>query len=994
MLSCKYLALFFFFLLWSAEGINADANKGVVGFDGFDSDRNALKSVPPAFYDLYYENLNCVPSLYSTILTSFTMNATGEPLSDSVDASTSGGTVGYEKLPLLRRNENLLNPPLLERSKAFLTMSNVTLMPYGVLSARQSAYNAAILIPIDIKDAHELGLATAADSSVYSHVDEAKRANFSFGGEFKEMNRIPWWCQMSQSQSNVENISAARVASAAIDQLLKQARVPIFFVPSEAEGTSSTNDTSRSLSRKGKMSLYNFSLVLTTPESWNAFGMDKNLTAQDSGTKPLFFCVDCLQQAIRAYNALHHCEETSWSKEGKNVRRENTVPPFGCITSVFYRENDVWRCRPIPINDLFTVFSNSSSARSTFSMQPISLYAEKEWYRLWFSAQFNREKWKNWESNEASIFNIFSSHRIFPLFAIEYRPEDRYVVQVPPPASFPVPSNSPVSCFAWSTSSVGVWLPSGGWTLWGRLSGAGQSTSAHWKAKGRNEKEVQRTPHVVLLVPSTTLNGFGLAQPPNSSSALFRALHRVDDLQHSLNPPLFSVGGADSPVSGLVAALAIADGVRRYAQQIPSYEAILLDVFFLPAEWTGGVGSASLFEMIQSQRLKSRSAAKEEKTPATQNEGEGKDEKVFFSHSPLFFVPEDVATADMVIALDQLAMNSATAPLYFHVDGKVDKANNSVLREALSFLDSYENISTSKVLQASTVSLPSSPISRYLNYFPSSAAHAAVMTFSRYDERFINPHVFTTSDIPNDLTSAGAVAEAATVVLQLIFKNRTLAVDDVLVHRAWSCLSTGTFSACSHVLASVIDNCSSHLGSLGCIFNATREKEKGEVGFDSDGNEMYRPVLAAEEIEEEVPEVSLLRAASSFHSYLSFGERILRRWMEVVDLQVVPLPALPPELEVISLEANCWRWRGTSTAPPQASVWDRQSNYSGNFAQNKNENQDMVRHLSVYGNVFFSLSVGARITLVDPDSDVGWWMLLLSLSCCCLVLYFTWKLVL
>lgn len=992
--SCKFLVLLFFFLLWSAGGINAEANNDVVGFQGFDSDRNALKSVPSAFYDLYYENLNCVPSLYSTILTSFTMEDTGKSLNNSAGASTSGGTAVSGELPHFRSNENEVNPPRLKLRKVFHTMSNATLKRYGVLSARQSAYNAAILIPIDMKNAQELGLATAADLSANNHVEGARRDNSSFLGEHKEISSIPWWCQVSQNQRNVENISAATAASAAIYQLLRQARVPISFSLSEAGGTSSPNVTRRSLTRTEKISLYNFSLVLTTPESWNTFGMNKNIREQNNETKPLVFCADCLQKAIRAYNALHHCEEAPWGKDGKNRLKENTIPPFGCITSVFYRENDVWRCQPIPVNDLFSVFFNSSSTPSTFSMQPISLSAEKEWYRLWFSAQFNLEKWKDWESSDAFFFNIFSSHRMFPLFAIEYRPVDRYAVQVPPPASFPVSSDTPVSCFAWSTPSVGVWLPAGGWTLWGRLSEAGQSTSTYRKAKGRSEKKGQKTPHIVLLVPSTTLDGFGLVQPPNSSSTVFHALHRVEDLQHSLNQSLFSVGGADSPISGLVAALAIADGVRRYAQRIPAYEAVLLDVFFLPAEWTGGVGSASLFEIIQSQRKKSRFAEKEEKPSATQNVEEVTDEeKTSFSDSSFFSVPEEVATADMVFALDQLAMNSATAPLYFHVDAKVDKGNNSVLQEALDFLSSYENHSTMKVLPASTVSLSSSPISRYLKYFPNSAAHAAVMTFSRYDALFVNPHVFTPSDLPNDLVSVNAVAEAATVVLQLIFKNTTLAVDGDLVHRAWSCLSKGTFSACSHVLASVINDCSSNLGSQGCIFNATREKRKSQIDFDSEGNEIYRTFLVAEEIEEDVPDVSLLRAANSFHSYLSFGERILRRWMEVVDLQVVPLPALPPELEVISLEASCWRWKGTSTAPPQTFEWNQELNYSGNFAANKNENQDMIRHLSVYGNVFFSLSAGARITLVDPDSDVGWWMLLFSLSCCCLVLYFTWKLV-
>lgn len=980
-------------------------------FEGYDSDRNALKSISPAFYDLYYDNLYPIPSLYPTILSSLSMAVTGSSPATSSAETDKGESTAIRDSG--RYASNGQNPDKNRNGKGNTTMMkfgkfyNATLKPYGVLSARQSAYNAAILIPIDAESAQELGLATLRRNLREEKNPTRPAGNMpSRGNKSNEGNHIPWWCETSQTSHDEIHSggysSSLRAAATAIYQLLERSMIPHFFLPSPSWNTSlEDGDTQTPSGTESSGTLYNFSLVLLSHEVWNTSTVhDSNQDVNEMNlTGSLFFCVDCLRRAVSAYNALRNCNNP---EGGEGKERESNLRssfPYWCITSIFFRENTVGWCRHLPINDLFSVFFNSSEARSTFAMQPISLSAVKDWYRLWFSAKFNQQKWKNWNRGGSAISNILSGERVFPLFAIEYRPADRYVAQVSPPASMPFASTMPTSCFAWSTATVGVWLPSGGWTLWGRFVAAGPSATSGKGSQGNVvKKEDKDVHHVVLLVPSTTLDGFGMTQETNVSSSTFSNLRYSEGESGAENESFFSLGGADSPISGLVAALAIADSVRRLTLHALLTETILLDIFFLPAEWTGGVGSASLFQMIR-EKEESMLDKNNRKSGTSQKVG-GRPEMVATaaenssSDSPLFSVPVEVASADVVIALDQLAMSDGETPIFYHRNKKTNTENNTVLHEALDFLSHYNDQSITRVQEASTVDLPFSPISRYFDYFPRHAADsAAVLAFSRYDASFPNPHVFTPSDRPSDLVDAQGVAEAANVVLRLITKNMTHVVDNDFVHDAWSCLTKSTFSACSRMVDSTFPSCFLNSSTPDCSSGQPTEMNRGQEYFESEEIKLVRSASSVKRENEELLKASRLKSSNTFHPYLSSGEQILRKWMEAVGLEVVLLPALPPELEVTSPEAYCWRWNRKLHEIGSTTGFDKSLQRIKSNATSQGS-ELIVQGLSVFGSVIFSLSGGARVALVDPDPDVGWWMILISLVCCSLVLYFTWSIVL
>lgn len=1002
----KFFLLTFFVLTLLQRKTNFAVAGKPLPFEGFESDRNALKTVPPAYYDLYYDNLYHVPSLYSTILTSFKIGVSGDPRTIASATKIQDSTTLHGSGPSLCEGTNVEEHLYGKKDKKIYDkILNATLHPYGLLSAGQSTYNVAIFVPVEMERAQELGLATDTETALQKNVKETTRSKSSLNNSSMNEGSLPFWCETPQilhDERKEGKFSASLVAAAEVmHQLLERAEVPYFFFPADPVNISSSNNNSMETlrKRKGKL-LYNLSLVLSPQEGWNSSLMPENNEGGNnlSSDSSVFFCVDCFRRAVSAYNTIHKCNEVEKRETGKSEGSSGAPLPYGCITSVFFRENNVGRCQSLPIHDLFSAFFNSSEARSTFSMQPISVSGEEEWYRLWFSAQFNQQKWKEWKGADTFISHLFLSQRVFPLFAIEYRPTEQYVIQVPPPATSPFSSDSPTSCFALSTPTVGVWLPAGGWTLWGRLFGANRIPDAWTKNKTAVYPSGKKPRHVVLLVPSTTLDGFGFAQVTKTPNATLEAIRHTKVAAGASEEPFFSTGGADVPVSGIVAALAIADGVRRYRMESPLGEGILLDIFFLPSEWTGGVGSASLFEMIQekerimfaSRNERMKNNQKIHETGASFPTAKGSSSSV----SHVFSVPTEVASADVVIALDQLAMNNSESPLFYHVNKKVNTASNTALREALDFLSAGSHHNNTRVFPSSTTSLPFSPISRYLEYFPSSATSAAIIAFSRYNASFINPHVFTPSDQPSDLVGPSAVAEAANVVLGLITKNATRIVDNDLVHHAWSCLTKRTISTCSHVLELSFENCSLRPRPLSCFLYTSSKEKNDEELFDEEVKKIGDPLLTAKEKWEQLLEAPVMKSSNSFHPYLSRSEQMLRRWMEAAGLQVIPLPALPPELEPTSSEVYCWRWKGKMRAPSSTSGSDEQDSLMETDVNNRVQDENVIHGVSVFGSVIFSLSGGARVTLVDGDPDVGWWMMVFAVVSCSLVFYFTRKMVL
>lgn len=572
-----------------------------------------------------------------------------------------------------------------------------------------------------------------------------------------------------------------------------------------------------------------------------------------SSTTHHYFCADCIIKAVSRYNSELNCSGMS-TKRGAFAS--------GCVTSVLFPENEAIHCE----FQQFDSFSSFFLAKHRFVMQPIKKTSD-DWSLVAFAAKFNQAKWKRAMSLSP-----------FPLYVIEWRQNLPVIVHVPPKNQ---ENYNITSCFTKSTNSFGAWMPYGGWTLWGR-----------WSENSTDASSSTARRHVVLLIPSTTFNALG-----NSKGE--------------------ALSGADSPVSGLVAALAISDAIKSGGYKSPY--SITLDLFFLPAEWLGGVGSASLCSMSQQ-----------------------------VNASELL---RKISDADMVISLDQLALPSSVAPLFYHVDHRVNVSTNAALQDSINSLrEQYsfsEESNEDKILiyPASTKKLPFSPVTRYVDYFPEHAKSAVVISFTRYDTGFINPHVFTPSDEAKKTTldtrsfsqtsSSSPIEEAANVVLRFITDDRALFVNQSVVDTLWNCLTV----------------------NWNCSFLSSGANESDDLLVKARGMLPHYPT-------------------QTYHPFLSSSEVILSKILKLFGLLESGgiLPALPPEFKATSSNATCWRW----TMPQE---------------MNPSSTGLVSSGFSILGEVVYSSSSGARVALADPRKSSGFGLLLLGLLVCGVTLYYSMKLV-
>eukprot|EP00796_Vickermania_ingenoplastis_P004149 gene4149-2991_t len=434
---------------------------------------------------------------------------------------------------------------------------------------------------------------------------------------------------------------------------------------------------------------------------------------------------------------------------------------------------------------------------------------------------------------------------VAPLFVVEWYAERPFVLVLPTKS----PTTFDDGALAVSTpfsTLLGCGYPTGGWTIWGRIAAQLQRPMDQRGAKSELPMR-----HVVLLVPSTAMTAVG-----GGAVAL---------------------PGADGAVSGIVAALAIAGACRTGKRNWwnESTDDVQLDVVLLPGEGLNGIGSASLFQQVQ---------RAERGTAPPSNE--------------TWPLPPEIGTARVVIAMEQLGMRGAAAPLFFHVDERVKTSTNDLLRHYVEFLHAMPGVQP-----GTTKRLPQSPISRYLQYFPESVENSALLTFTRYDQVLLNPHVYSPSDLPSEAVGPEPVASAADVVLRLISGNVSAAVDRPLVRQLWECLTE----------------------NLNCTL----------VGG---GKEAVLPDFATK----------------AFQPDLSPTERTLLHLMRHVGLDAHQVPALPPALSPVTPTAECWEWSGAS---------------AGNAS-------------TIFGEVVFAPSAGARIAMVDTRHSFGWMMLIAATFVC------------
>lgn len=443
----------------------------------------------------------------------------------------------------------------------------------------------------------------------------------------------------------------------------------------------------------------------------------------------------------------------------------------GCITSVFFESQSAIRCHSLSFEAVYDFVQKPR----TFIMHAFDAEESRiDWEQLLFGAKFNRGIWED--------------AAVYPLFAVQWRQ------RLPYDTSSPSTADSPSTrCFAANTSgALGVWRPYGGWTLWGQYTQEGRPSS--WQGG-------EDAYHVLLLLPSTSLSAVGAYDP-----------------------------GADAPVSGLVAALALADALVRRGSTYPS---VTLDVAFLPVEWAGGVGSESLFRAVKN--------------------GEAG-------------APQGIQDADVVFVFDQIG--SLDAPLYYHVDERVNVSSNAALAKAVHSLAQ----DGARIRAATTTTLPHTPISRYIDAFPSNARRSVLLTFARYDTTLLNPHAFSPSDRPGaGKLSTEAIVEAANIALRVIVGEGTADVDRLLVDKLWYCLTQ----------------------DLRCPF----------ITDSSVTGTLLRPDFSAK----------------VFTPNMSATERALATALQRVGLETHAIAALPEPLHLVGPEHRCWEW--VPGAPQTAPIW-------------------------------------------------------------------------
>ncbi|SCU71796.1 Nicastrin, putative [Trypanosoma equiperdum] len=287
--------------------------------------------------------------------------------------------------------------------------------------------------------------------------------------------------------------------------------------------------------------------------------------------------------------------------------------------------------------------------------------------------------------------------------------------------------------------------PLGGWTVWA------SNADTKWEWSGGNTRKpsfVKKTRKgaIAIMVASTAVS-----------------------LVHGTTP------GADCPASGIVAALAVMDVLKRVLDGIkaPSRDVY---AFFFPGEHVGSIGSSRFV----SDAMQLACAYKGLKSCSVAYGGN------------LNFTTVDFDSVDTFVSFDQVAIDGS--PLFYHVDSRASAASRSQVTAQAEAEAALEKASVSR---AATRQLPYSPITTVLDLLgKSTIVKKTFLTLTRYNTTYANPNVFTVRDSMshNDSVSLSAesVAEAADALLRVVLPGVAVGVDRTLVHQLWECFTVNT----------------------------------------------------------------------------------------------------------------------------------------------------------------------------------------------------------
>nr|CCC90711.1 unnamed protein product [Trypanosoma congolense IL3000] len=288
-------------------------------------------------------------------------------------------------------------------------------------------------------------------------------------------------------------------------------------------------------------------------------------------------------------------------------------------------------------------------------------------------------------------------------------------------------------------TSSPVCSPLGGWTVWA----TNADTKWEWQSGG-DPSFVKKTRKgaIAIMVPSTTLS-----------------------LVHGAAP------GADCPASGIVTALAVMGTLREFLKSEGENSRDVY-AFFFPGEHVGSIGSSRFVADV---------------TQLECAKGGVEACRALAYADDLNFTTVDINAIETFLVIDQVAMDGA--PLFYHVDSRVDPASVSPQGRAEALLSALG------VQRASTKKLPYSPITTVVDLLGNSTlVNKTLITLTRYNLTYANPNVFTVRDFASQdgggtVLSANSVAEAAEVVLRVLLPGAAVTVNRTVVRTLWDCFT-------------------------------------------------------------------------------------------------------------------------------------------------------------------------------------------------------------
>ncbi|KAG8348890.1 hypothetical protein TRVL_00305 [Trypanosoma vivax] len=324
-------------------------------------------------------------------------------------------------------------------------------------------------------------------------------------------------------------------------------------------------------------------------------------------------------------------------------------------------------------------------------------------------------------------------------------------------------------------------FPVGGWTVWAT------NADTNWEWRNNSMSDVSsKTANTGGGVRTAGCSSF-VKKTRKGAIALMVASTAVS-LVHGVTP------GADCPASGIVAILSLMDALQRAINADRGVDGTLkardVYAFFFPGEHLGSAGSSRFVADALGMDC----------------EADGVSACMGLAYNTsLNFTTVDFDAIDTFFVVDQVALDGA--PLFYHVDGRVDAASKQSKDNTITPQKRAEKVLESRgVRRASTTRLPYSPITTLLDLIPNAdKGNKTFISLTRYNTTYINRDVFTVLDRANanrsktvpkgshparneTVLSAGAIADAADALLAVLVPSLAT-VNRTLVTELFDCFS-------------------------------------------------------------------------------------------------------------------------------------------------------------------------------------------------------------